>query len=163
MRRMLKSRPLSESAVVQSETQWSMDDNFIGSPVWSRTILILTDDERSKRRRMAMALLDERYEGSHDWRTLYVSVAILKSILNLIGSQCRLWSIAEMLDRPCWWVTTWASVFRIRSSLCRTEVESPINIQDLLSPSDSRPLSKRSSCRHLRWFEGLMWRRIRIW
>ena len=51
MRRMLK-RPLSESAVVKSEAQWSMDDNVVGRPVWNRTFLILTDDERSKWRGM---------------------------------------------------------------------------------------------------------------
>ena len=124
---MLKRRPLSESAVVKSEAQWSMDDNVIGRPLWNRTFLILTDDERSKRRGIAMAILDERYEGSPDWRSLYVSIAILKSILHLIGSQCRLWSIAEMLDQPCWRVTTRASVFWIPSSLFRTEVEAPIN------------------------------------
>ena len=45
----------------------------------------------------------------------------------LIGSQCRLWSIAEMLDRPCWRITTRANVFWIRSSLCRNEFEAPIN------------------------------------
>ena len=47
-------------------------------------------DERSERRQIAMAILDERYEGSPDLRTLYVSVATLKWILHLIGSQCRL-------------------------------------------------------------------------
>ena len=126
IRRVLKHRPLSESAVIKSEAQWSMDDNVIGRPVSNRTFLILTDDERSRRRGMAMAILDERYEGSPDWRTLYVSVATFKSILHLFDSQCRLWSIADILDRPCWRVTTRASVFWIRSSLCRTDVEAPI-------------------------------------
>ena len=110
---------------VESEAQWSMDDNVIGRPVWNRMFLILTDDERSKRRGMAMAILDERCEGLSDWRITYVSVATLKSVFHLIGN--RLWSIAEMLDQPCWRVTTRPSVFWIRSSLCRTEVEAPIN------------------------------------
>ena len=69
------------------------------------------DDERSEWCGIAMTILDERYEGSPDWRILYVSIATLKLIFHLIGSQCRLWSIAEMLDWPCWWVTTRASVF----------------------------------------------------
>ena len=84
MRLMLKSRPLSESALVKSEAQWRMDNNVIGRPVWNTTLL--TDDKRSKRRGMAMAILDEWCEGSPDWRTLYVSVATLKSILHLIGT-----------------------------------------------------------------------------
>ena len=71
----------------------------------------VSDDDRSERRGITMAILDEKYEGYTDWRTLYVSVATLKSILHLIGSQCMLWGIAEMLDRPCWRVTTRASVF----------------------------------------------------
>ena len=81
MRRVLKRRPLSESAVVKSEARWSKDNNVIGRPLWN---LILTDDECSKRQGMAM--LDERYEGSLDWRTLYVSVATLESILHLIAA-----------------------------------------------------------------------------
>ena len=48
MRRVLKRRPLSESAVVKSEAQWSMDNNVIGRPVSNITFLILTDDECSK-------------------------------------------------------------------------------------------------------------------
>ena len=55
---MLKRRPLSESAVVKSEAQWRMNNNVIGRPVWNR--MFLTDDKRSKRRGMAMAILDER-------------------------------------------------------------------------------------------------------
>ena len=82
MRLMLKRRPLSESAVVKSETQWRMDNNVIERPVWNR--MFLTDDKRSKRR--GMAILDEGCEGFPDWRTLYVSVATLKSILHLIGT-----------------------------------------------------------------------------
>ena len=117
------------SPVVESKAQWRMDDNVIGRPVWNRMFLILTDDERSKRRGIAMAIIDERYEGSPNWRTIYVSVATLKSILHLIGNQCMLWRIAEMLDRPCWRVTTQVSVFWIHSSLCRTEVEAPINTE----------------------------------
>ena len=56
MRRMLKRRPLSESAVIKSEVQWRLNDNVIGRPVLNRTFFI--DDKRSKRRGMAMAILD---------------------------------------------------------------------------------------------------------
>ena len=50
----------------------------------------VSDKERNERRETVMAILDKRYDGSPDWRTLYVSIATLKSILHLIGSQCRL-------------------------------------------------------------------------
>ena len=58
-------------------------------------------DDLSDRLATAIAILDERYDGSPDSRTLYVSVATLKLLLRLIGSQCRFWRIAEILVRPC--------------------------------------------------------------
>ena len=88
--RVLIRRPLRESAVVKSEAQWSMDDNVIVRPIWNRTFLILTDDERIKWRGMTMAILDVRYEGSPDLRTLYVNVATLKSILHFETFRSRL-------------------------------------------------------------------------
>ena len=54
MRCVLKRRPLSDSSVVNSEAQWSMDNNVIGRSDCNITFLILTDDEYSKRRGMAM-------------------------------------------------------------------------------------------------------------
>ena len=57
-------------------------------------------DDRSDRFGTAITIFDERYDGSPDSRTLYVSVATLTLILHLIGSQCSFWRVAEILVRP---------------------------------------------------------------
>ena len=44
-------------------------------------------DDRRDRLATVIAIFDERYDGSPDSRTLYVSVATLKLILHLTGSQ----------------------------------------------------------------------------
>ena len=72
-------------------------------------------DDHSELRWMAMAVFDARYYGSPDSSVLYVS---LKLIRNLTGSQYSSRIIAEILIRPCWRVTTLASVFWIHSSVC---------------------------------------------
>ena len=58
-------------------------------------------DERSDRLGTAIAIFDERYDGSPDSRILYVSVATLKLILHLTGSQCSFWRATEILVRTC--------------------------------------------------------------
>ena len=55
-------------------------------------------DDRSDVLGTAKAIYDERYDGSPNASTLYVSVATLKLILHLIGSQ---WRVAEIVVRPC--------------------------------------------------------------
>ena len=44
-------------------------------------------DDRSDRLETAIAIFDERYDGSPDSRILYVSVATLNLILHLTGSK----------------------------------------------------------------------------
>ena len=58
-------------------------------------------DDHSDRLATAIAIFDERYYGSPDSRILYVSVANLKLILHLTGSQCSFWRVADILVRPC--------------------------------------------------------------
>ena len=58
-------------------------------------------DDHSDRLATAIAIFDESYDGSSDSRILYVSVATLKLILYLTGSQCSFWRVAEILVRPC--------------------------------------------------------------
>ena len=84
---------------------------------WKTTNRRVSADDRSDRLATAITIFDERYDDSPDSRTLYVSVATLKLILHLKGSQCSFWRVAEILVRPCWRVTTLASVFWMRSSL----------------------------------------------
>ena len=61
----------------------------------------VSSDDRSDRLGTAIAIFDERYDGSPDSRTLYVSVATLKLILHLTGSECDFWRVAEILVQPC--------------------------------------------------------------
>ena len=89
----------------------------------------VSSDDRSDRVATAIAIFDERYDGSPDSRTLYVSVATLKMILHLTGSQCSFWRVAEILVRPCFRVTTLASVFWMCSGLCTTLAEAPRNTE----------------------------------
>ena len=78
---------------------------------------------------ITMAILDENYEGSPDWRTLYISVATFKSIFSIwlaasagceVSLRCWIGYVDELLLEPV--CSAW-----IRSSLCRTEVEASIN------------------------------------
>ena len=96
------------------------------------------------------AIFSTRYDGSPDFSVLFVSIATLKLIFHLTGSQCSSWIVAENLIQPCRRGITLASVFWICSSLCMTLVRHKEAL-NWYNPYDSWPWNMRSSWWHLYW------------
>ena len=97
-------------------------------------------DDRTDRRGTAVAIFDERYDVSPDSRTLYVSVATLKLILQFTGSQCSFWRVADILVRPCWRVTTWPACSGC-ARVCVLPWLKRRGTHNLQNPDDNRSLS----------------------
>ena len=66
----------------------------------------MSADDRSERRGTAVTIVDARYDGSPDSSVFYVTVATLKLIRHLTGSQFSSQSVAEILIRPYLQITT---------------------------------------------------------